>query len=789
MSMQRDNPTGIGAAVSRLEDGRLVSGGGCYTDDVASTGAAWAYVVRSPCAHARIASVDTSAARAAPGVLAILTGEDVARAKFGVFESASFPRRHLTGNTSYRTAQPMLVRDKVRFVGDRVAFVVAETLAQAKDAAELIEVEYEQLPAVGLHDAMRPEATKVWDEAASNLSFETEIGNRAAVDERFARAAHVTKIRIHYPRIAPTAMEPRVAMAELDPTDQRLTIFSCCQHPFYLRQATADVLNIPEQTIRVRALDIGGSFGMKGVYPEDILVAWTARELRRPVKWRADRTESFLSDTHGRHQIAEGELALDPDGMVLAFRTTVDLDIGAYLVETGGVPPHNAGISYPGPYCIPHVLAVARAVFTNSTPVQTYRGSGKPEASLVLERLIEKAAREMGIDPVVMRRRNMIQPAEMPFQTHYEDYVYDCGNFEATLDKCLALADWAGFPARRAASEESGLLRGIGVGMHCQRAGNASERMEIRVSPAGDIAVHAGTLSCGQGHETMYAQMVSQWFTVPMNEVRVFQGDTDKVLFGRGSYAQRSMGVGGSALKLAADEVITKGKRLAAWMMEASADDVVFEDNSFKVAGTDRHLTWKQVVRKSYQVSGLPVEFGMGLGAAATHNGPNTFPNGCIIAEVEVDPETGTVNVVKVSAIDDAGTPVNPAALDNQFYGSMAHAVGEMLLERVVYEEGTGQLLTASFMDYAMPRARHMAPMAVGHAPVPTKVTLLGTKGGSEAGNCGGPAAIVHAILDALRPLGVEDISLPAHPEAVWLAIHEARRAANQKKAKDKGRT
>ncbi|MGN6462661.1 MAG: xanthine dehydrogenase family protein molybdopterin-binding subunit [Pseudolabrys sp.] len=774
MKSESRNTTGIGAAVARLEDMRLVTGRGCYTDDVNSADAAWCYVLRSPHAHARITKIDTTAARAASGVLAILTGADVARENFGVFESASFPKRHLTGKPSYKTVQSMLVRDRVRFVGDRVALVVAETLEQAKDAADFIDVGYEPLPAVGLADALAPGANRVWDEASSNLSFETETGDRAAVQERFAKAAHVTTIRIHYPRVAPTPMEPRVAMATIDPTDQRLTVFSCCQHPFYVRQAVADVLGLAEQSIRVRALDIGGSFGMKGVYPEDILVAWAARELGRPVKWRADRTESFLSDTHGRHQIATGELALDRDGTVLAFRTTVELDIGAYLVETGGVPPHNAGISYPGPYRIPHVLAVARAVFTNSTPVQTYRGSGKPEASLVLERLMEKAARELDIDPVDMRRRNMIKPSEMPFQTHYEGYVYDCGDFEATLDKCLALADWDGFPVRRATSEARGLLRGIGIGMHCQRAGNASERMEIRVSTTGEIAVHAGTLSCGQGHETMYAQMVSQWFGVPLNEVKVFQGDTDKVLFGRGSYAQRSMGVGGSALKLAADEVIDKAKRLAGWMMEAAAGDVVFEDNLFKVVGTDRRVTWKQVATKSYQLTGLPIEFGMGLGAVATHHGPNTFPNGCIIAEVEIDPETGMIEIVRVSAIDDAGTPVNPLALDNQFYGSMANAVGEMLLERVVYEEGTGQMLTASFMDYAMPRARKMPPMAVGHAPVPTKETLLGTKGGSEAGNCGGPAAIVHAILDALRPFGIDNLPLPVRPEAVWRAIRDA---------------
>jgi carbon-monoxide dehydrogenase large subunit len=765
--------TGIGAPVSRVEDERFVTGRGRYTDDVTMPGMAFGYMVRSPHAHARIVAVDDTAARAAPGVLAVFIGADVVREKFGRLKCASFPKQ--AGVGSYCPEQPILVHDKVRHVGDRVAFVVAETLAQAKDAAELVEVSYETLPAVSLEDAFASGTPKVWDEAQSNLSFLREYGDRAAVDERFTIAAHVTKLRVQYPRAAPNTIEPRSAIAYVDPTDNRLTVFSTCQHPFLLREDATHVLGIPELSLRVRAMDIGGAFGMKGVSPEDILVIWAASKLSRPVKWTADRTESFATDTHGRHQIAEAELALDRDGRILAFRINVAIDVGAYLSSNAGVPPHNAGISYPGTYRIPFIHAVVRAVFSNSTPITVYRGSGKPEASFVLERVVEKAAHEMGLNPVAMRRRNFIQASEMPFRTH-GGYVYDCGDFEPTLDKCLTLADWDGFAARRVAAEARGLRRGIGVGMHCQRAGNASERMEIRVAVSGAVAVHAGTLSTGQGHETMFGQMVSQWLGVPLSDVKVFQGDTDTILFGRGSYAQRTMGVGGSALKLAADEVIEKAKRFAAWMMEVSTVDVVFENGVFSVAGTDRKVTWKEVAQKSYTPVGIPRELGVGLDGSGTHDGPNTFPNGCMIAEIEVDPETGVIRIDRISSVDDAGTAINPLALEGQLHGSLAQAVGEMLLERVVYERGTGQLLTGTFMDYAMPRASVMPAIAAGHSPVPTKVNLLGTKGGSEAGNTGAPAAIVNAIIDALLPLGVDDVPLPAWPEAVWSALRQAAR-------------
>jgi aerobic carbon-monoxide dehydrogenase large subunit len=764
--------SGIGAAIPRLEDQRLLTGRGRYADDVRVPGTSFAYILRSPHAHAYVRGIDKSAASAAPGVLAILTGEDVAREQLRGLECPTYPRLP-PGSRFHRPEQPILARDKVRYVGDRVALVVAETLAQAKDAAELLDVRYEPLPAVILADTLAPDAPKVWDEAANNVSFQREWGDRHAVEAQFAAAAHVTKLRLQYPRAAPSTMEPRATIAYVDPADGRFTIVCCCQHPFQIRESAAHVLGISELSLRVRAMDVGGAFGMKGVFPEDMLVIWAASKLGRPVKWTADRSESIASDTHGRHQIAEAELALDREGRVLAFRTNVAVEIGAYLSHSAGVPPNNAGISYPGTYRVPLIHALVRAVFTNSTPLSVYRGSGKPEASFVLERLIDKAAREMGVDPIELRRRNLIRPSEMPYRTP-GGYVYDSGNFEAALDKALRLADWDGFAARRARSEQRGLTRGIGIGMHCQRAGNASERMEVRVGMTGSIAVHAGTLATGQGHETMFAQMVSTWLGVPLGDVKVFQGDTDKVLFGRGSYAQRTMSTGGSALKVAADEVTRKAKRLAAWMMEVAESDVIFERGLFRVAGTDRQVTWREVVQKSFMPVGLPPEFGVGLDGVGTHEGPDTFPNGCIIAEVEVDPETGVIRIDRISSVDDAGTAVNPLTLEGQLHGSLAQAVGETLMESVIYERGTGQLLTGSFMDYAMPRADIMPAIVAEHAPVPTKRNLLGTKGGSEAGNAGGPAAIVHAVIDALAPWGIKDIPLPARPELVWRALRES---------------
>lgn len=772
MSVRREGSAigktaGIGAAMPRVEDSRLLTGQGRFVDDLQFPGTAYAAVVRSPHAHARIRAVDTSAATAAPGVLLVLTGQDVEREKLPGLRCGSFPRQTV-GGRPYCPEQPILVSDKARHVGDRVALVVAETLAQAKDAAELVAVDYEPLPAVTLADAVRPGATRVWEAADGNVSFQLVFGDRRAVDEAFAGAFHTSRIAVHYPRATANSIEPRAAIAQPGGADGRFTIYSSTQGPFRVRETLSEILGIPELNLRVVAMDVGGAFGMKGqVYPEEVLVAWAALRLDRPVKWTAERNEAIASDMHGRHQITEAELALDREGRVLAFRTSVAIDVGAYLSYSAGVPPHNAGVSYPGTYRVPLIHADVQAMFTNSAQLGPYRGSGKPEASYVLERLIQKAAREMNIDPIEMRRRNLIRRDDMPYRTP-GGLIYDDGDFEAVLDKALALADWQGFAARRADSERQGLHRGIGLSMHCQRAGTFSERMEIRVAPDGSAALYVGTLATGQGHETMFAQMTSDWLGVPFERVRVFQGDTDKVLYGRGTFAQRSMSAGGSALRLAADDVIRKGRRFAAWMLEAAEADIAFADGVFRVSGTDRAVGFAEVARRSYAGAGVPQELGIGLDGVGAHEGPNTYPNGCIVCEVEVDDETGVIRVDRLSAVDDVGVPVNPLTLHGQLHGSVAQGLGETLVEAVVYEPGTGQLLTGSFLDYAMPRADIMPQIASELSLVPTKTNLLGVKGGSEAGNVATPAAIVNAVVDALAPFGVDELPLPATPERVW---------------------
>lgn len=763
----------VGAPLPRLEDQRLLTGQGRYVDDLIVRNVAYAYVVRSPHAHARIRSIGKSAALAAPGVLLVLTGEDVLKEKLRPLRCASFPKT-APGSASYCPTQPILATDKVRHVGDRVALIVADTLTQAKDAAELLEVDYEALPAVSLDSACAQGTAKVWDEAQSNVSFEMETGDRKAVEQQFAAAAHVTKIAVHYPRASANTMEPRGALATRDPIDGRYTLCSSTQNPFRARETVCDVLGMPQLNLRVKTMDVGGSFGMKGqTYPEDVLVVWAAGKLSRPVKWTAERSEAIASDMHGRHQIAEAAIALDRDGHVLGFRTVIAIDVGAYLSNSAGVPPHNAGISYPSTYHVPMTHSIVRATFTNASQTGPYRGSAKPEASFVLERLIEKAARELGIDPIEMRRRNFIRSDAMPYKA-LGGYIYDSGNFERALDTALTGADWHGFAARRQASEARHRRRGIGIAMHCQRAGTASERMEIRIDQDGSVALYVGTLSTGQGHETMFAQMASEWLGVPVARVRLFQGDTDRVLFGRGSFAQRSMSAGGSALKVAADEVIKKGKRLSAWMLEAAEADIVFDRGIFRVVGTDRKVTLAEVARKSYLGAGLPSGLGIGLDSVGTHPGPNTYPNGCMVCEVEVDPDTGVIAVDRIFAVDDVGAVVNPLTLEGQLHGSIAQGLGESLVEEVIYERGSGQLLSGSFMDYAMPRADIMPEIESALSLAPTGSNLLGVKGGSEAGNVATPAAIINAAIDALSFFGVTDLPLPATPERVWRAIREA---------------
>ncbi|MFM9968639.1 MAG: xanthine dehydrogenase family protein molybdopterin-binding subunit [Burkholderiales bacterium] len=766
---------GIGAALPRVEDARLLSGCGHYTDDFKPQDLTYAYFVRSTHAHAHIVGMDRSDALSAPGVLAVLTAQDLEQQQIGALACQAFPTLP-PGSRFHRPLQMLLASKRVRFVGECVALIVAETLQQAKDAADWLVIDYQPLPAVTLVDALADRAPKVWDEAADNLCFQLERGEGKAVDAAFSTAAHVTKLCLHYPRASANAMEPRSVLALRDPTDGRCTLYSSAQSPHHVRQIVSAVLGISEADLRVVAPDVGGGFGMKAnIYPEEALVLWAAMNVGRPVKWTGERGEGLAADQHGRHQITEAAMALDSGGRILALRSSVCIDLGAYLSYSAGVPPGNALVSYSGTYHLPLVHAVVRATFTNTSPVGPYRGSGKPEASFVTERLIDKASREMGIDVIEMRRRNLIAQSAMPYRTPGGN-VYDCGNFEAVLDGAIQLSNWHGFAARRAVSEQQGLLRGIGLAMHCQRAGNQSERMEIRMASNGSVGLYVGTLSTGQGHETMFAQMACEWLGVPIDQVRVFQGDTDKSIFGRGTFAQRSMIAGGSALKRAAEALIDKGQAIAAWMLEASTADIEFAGGVFSIKGTDRGVTLAEVAKKSYQGIGLPEAFGVGLDGVGSHPGPNTYPNGCMICEVEVDAETGSVKVARLVAVDDTGTVINPMTLEGQLHGSVAQGLGEALMEEVVYDKESGQLLSGSFMDYAMPRADDMPHMVSALAPVPTMSNLLGVKGGSEAGNVGAPAAIANAIIDALSAWHVADIALPATPERIWRAINSRKK-------------
>jgi aerobic carbon-monoxide dehydrogenase large subunit len=762
--------TGIGAGVVRREDERFITGRGRFTDDLTLPGMVWASVVRSPHAHARIRSIDIEAARAAPGVLAVLTGADAIKEQLGTLPCHAFPPLP-PGSPLFHPKHNVLATDKVRHVGDRVVLVVAESLVQAENAAELVVVDYEPLPAVTLADALQAGAPKVWDECVGNVSFTFERGNVAATDTQFAKAAHVTSLTIAYPRASANAIEPRSAVAYDDPASGRMTLCTSTQTPFLARQTVADILHIQELALRVIAADVGGAFGMKSqVYPEEILVVWAASKLKRPVKWTGKRSECIACDTHGRHQIAKSAMAFDADGKILAFRTAVDVDLGAYLGNSAGTSSINAAVSYPGTYDIPVIHAVVRGTFTNTCPTGPYRGSGKPEATFGVERLLDKAAREMSIDPVTLRRRNLIRPAAMPYKTPGGN-IYDTGDFEPILDQALQLSRWDSFAVRRRESARQGRLRGIGIAMHCQRAGSQSERMEIRVTPNGGVLVYSGTFSTGQGHETMFAQMICEWLGVGIDEVSVKQGDTDNTLFGRGTFAQRSMSAGGSALKLAADEVVQKGKRISAWLLEAAEADIEFEHGAFRVKGTDRVVSFKEVVKMSYRGVGLPPEFGVGLSGSGAHPGPNTFPNGCMICELEIEPESGAVELLNICAVDDVGVIVNPLTLEGQLHGSLAQGIGEALFEQIIYDHDSGQLVTGSFMDYGMPRADHIPNVTSEYALVPTKTNLLGVKGGSEAGNCGAPPAIVNAIIDALSDFGIDDVPLPATAEHIWHAI------------------
>jgi carbon-monoxide dehydrogenase large subunit len=778
---------GIGQPVRRVEDQRFLTGRSRYVDDIQLPHMLHGAVVMSPHAHARIRSIDAAAALASPGVACVLTGEDARRDNLGGIPPLFMPE-DMGGPKGYRTFRPLLEPSKARYVGDRVAFVVAASPEEARIAAEKVEVDYEPLPAaVGVEEAAKEGAPRVWDDnAMGNLAFPLMMGNKEATEAAFAKARHVVSIRLYNNRITANSMEPRAAIGDYNPAEETFTLYTSSQNPHGVRSILAGaVFRIPETGLRVISPDVGGGFGMKGdTYPEDGLVLWASRKLGRPVKWVATRSEAMLTDNHGRDQLVSAEMALDENGKILGVRAQALHAVGAYVTNAGVVPVLCALRNIPNVYVVPALLVASRATFTHTTPLGPYRGAGRPEAAYVIERLMDEAARKTGIDPVELRRRNFIPPGAMPYNTTAgwtvgaaAGWTYDSGDFARLTDRAIEIADWQGFASRKKESEKKGRVRGRSLIYYLEDSGVFNERMELRFDPSGMVTIVAGTHSHGQGHATTYAQLVSEWLGVPFESIRLVQGDTDAVAFGRGTYASRSAMLGSSALRAAADAIIEKGKGLAAHLMEVAPQDLVFEDGRFVVSGTDKSMPLTEVAKAFFRPVGPTTRFGTGLDASGSSAAPPTFPNGCHICEAEVDPETGVVEIGRYAVVDDVGRVINPMICHGQIEGALAQGIGQALMENVAFDPESGQMLSASFMDYAMPRAADLPPhYELDFIDVPAKTNPLGVKGVGEAGCVGAPPAVILAILDALRPLGVEHLDMPATPQRVWQAIHQRRR-------------
>jgi len=754
---EQDAAYGIGQPVSRFEDPRLLRGEGRFINDRVVPGMAHIAYVRSPHARARIVAIDPAAALAAPGVLGVFTIDDLERDGVGV-TTPSLKRSRPDGKPGFWRAHPGLAKGMVRHVGDPVAIVAAETLAQAKDAAERVAVDYEA----------RPVTEPVWDECPDNISNVFEVGNRAATEAAFASAVHVVKRRYAVSRVHAQFMEPRGAIGEWDRGEGRYTLHCDMQYPHRVREILAGVLKVAETQVRVVSHDIGGAFGAKGwAHLEHRHVLWLARRLGRPVKWTCDRSESLLADEHGRDMSAEIELAFDANHRMLALRAHNTSALGSYVSTDRNLLPTFANLgSLAGMYLIPAAHIRVTSVFSHTQSLAPYRGNGRPEAIFLLERLIDDAARELGVDRVELRRRNFIKA--FPHKTAIT-FTYDCGDFEKGMDKALELSKWSDFPSRKEFSRSKGKLRGIGLANAIERAAAPSmEYAEVRFDSSGSATLAVGTKSQGQGHETMYRQIAAARLGIAPGELRFIEGDTDSVAWGAGTGGSRSAAIGGSALWLAADKVIAKGKRIAAHLLEAADADVAFAAGRFSIAGTDRSVSIKDVARAAFAFAALPKGLEPGLFESATFSpAQETFPNGTHVCEVEVDPDTGSIELLNYCVVDDVGTEINPLTLQGQVVGGIVQGLGQVLMERIVYD-ADGQLLTGSFMDYAMPRAGDICDFKVGHNAVPTRLNPLGAKGAGEAGTVGALAAAMNAIVDAL---GTADIEMPATPERVWRAL------------------
>ncbi|HEX9809888.1 MAG TPA: xanthine dehydrogenase family protein molybdopterin-binding subunit [Alphaproteobacteria bacterium] len=770
----------LGQPVSRFEDQRLLRGGGRYVDDMVLPGMAYGHVLRSPYAHARIRAIDTSKAKAAPGVLAVLTGADWEASGYADLPVPKSAWKRPDGSPMYRPRYRALAKDRVRWVGDYVAFIVAETRAQAVDAADLVEVDYEPLPAiVSTAEALKEGAPLVWDDCPNNICFNHQFGDKAAVDTAFAKADHVVSHSFVINRVYAAAMEPRGAIGHYDSTDGRYTVYTTLQRAHAFRAELAGTLRIPESRLRVVAGNVGGSFGMKSaVYNEVALVLLASRVTGRPVKWTASRSESFLGDAHGRDNVSEASLALNKNGRFLAMRVKNTVAIGAQL-QTGGDSSSTGNLgTLAGVYTTPAIHVDVTTVFTNTNPMRPYRGNGRPEAAYVIERLVDIAAAELGIDRVEIRRRNIIPPDAMPFKTGLT-FTYDCGEFEKGMDMALEMADYAGFEKRRAEARKRGKLRGFGLSNSIERAAAPGYEMgEIRFDRSGTCSIISGAVDQGQGHETIFKQLVCDRLGLDPGEVHYVSGDTDKVALGEGTGGSRSATIGGSALLMASDKVIAKGRRIAAHILEVDAGDVDFADGVFSSPKSNRSLTIKEVAKLAVNPKMVPDGLEPGLAEVAVYrNLVTNFPNGCHVCEIEIDEETGQVRIVAYGVVDDVGFVMNPLLLHGQIQGGVAQGVGQMLMEDIHFDPETGQNLTGSFMDYAMPHATDFAPIRVKSNPVPTRTNPLGVKGAGEAGNVGALPAVGNALADALSVYGIRDVPMPATAERLWRLIQASKAA------------
>ncbi len=779
---------GIGARVKRKEDKRFTTGSGKYTDDVRNENQAYAVFVRSPYAHAKVTKIDAQAAAKMDGVLAIFNGAELTGDGIGNL-ICGWAIESKDGSPMNMGAWSALATEKVRYVGDAVAVVIGNSEKAARLAAEAVDVTYEELPAVVAGDkALEAGAAEVHDNAPGNLIYDWEIGEEAATDAGIAAAKHVTSIELTNNRLSPNPMEPRSAVATYDAAEDHYTLYTTSQNPHVARLVLSAFYQVaPEHKLRVIAPDVGGGFGSKiYIYPEEIVCLWASMKIKGSVKWTSTRTEAFLTDAHGRDHVTKAQMGFDDNGKITGFKVDTIANLGAYMsLFSSAVPTYLYATLLAGQYDMPAIHANVRAVYTNTAPVDAYRGAGRPEACFLIERIMEKAAREMGMDPGELRKRNFIQ--EFPHQTPVI-MNYDCGDFDGHLDKASVAADVAGFAARRAESEANGKLRGLGYSTYIEACGIAPsaavgslgagvglwESAEVRVNPVGTIEVLTGSHSHGQGHETAFAQVVAERFDLPVDNIQIVHGDTDKVQMGMGTYGSRSGPVGLSAISKACDKVETKVRKIVAHALEANEDDVYCEGGEVKIKGTNKAMGWHEVGLAAYTAHNLPEDMEPGLKEGAFYDPSNfSFPAGCHIVEVEVDPETGVVEICKFTATDDFGTLINPMIVEGQVHGGIAQGVGQAMLEQAVYDDA-GQLLTGSFMDYCMPRADDLPSFDVSHNSVPSPSNPLGVKGCGEAGAIGSPPALINAITDAI---GTEELAMPATPATVWAAIQSSKTA------------